>query len=176
MNSRNWWYNIMHLSLMRYVSESKPNLTSLICLRYTFGLCTQAISNKFKSAFSYSLLFLIHGCSVNNVTPNENFCTTYELDLLQSGIGQNLTTHNFFSSIVNGLVGNSTLQKSLACTTCAEGAYAIVRPQLGNSTQKEVDGFFSGICGSSFQGTFVNFIYLHDPAERNPRNPPSRFL
>jgi hypothetical protein len=101
---------------------------------------------------SHILLFLMHVYSVTDIMPNENFCTTYELNLLQSGIGQNLTTHNFLSSIVNGLATNFPLQKSLACTTCAEGAYAIVRPQLGKSTEQKVDGFFNRTCGSSFQG------------------------
>ena len=96
--------------------------------------------------------------STNDTTPNQDFCTTYELNVLQSGIGQNLTTHNFVSSIVNGLIGNATLSKSLVCTTCAEGAYAVVRPQLGNRTQQEVDAYFSEICGSNFQGGFLESL------------------
>jgi len=91
--------------------------------------------------------------NTSDATPNEDFCTTYELNLLQAGIHQNLTTHNLIPSIVDGFAGNTNLTKSLVCTKCAEGAYAVVRPQLNNDTQQLLDGYFSGYCGSSFQAT-----------------------
>jgi len=106
--------------------------------------------------------------STSDATPNEDFCTTYELNLLQAGIHQNLTTHNLIPSIVDGFAGNTNLTKSLVCTKCAEGAYAVVRPQLNNDTQQLLDGYFSGYCGSSFQGAFRGSMYFRQSSPFEP--------
>jgi hypothetical protein len=106
--------------------------------------------------------------STSDTTPNEDFCTTYELNLLQTGIGQNLTTNNLIPSIVNGLTGNTNLTKSLVCTKCAEGAYAVVRPQVNNQTQQLLDEYFGGLCGSSFQGAFLSLMYFRQNSPFEP--------
>ena len=121
---------------MRFVSESE-----------LFALCFMAFPTIFLRTFP------CHVFSTSDTTPNEHFCTTYELNLLQAGIGRNLTTSNLIPSIVGGFAGNTNLTKSLVCTKCAEGAYAVVRPQVNNQTQQLLDEYFSSHCGSSSQGT-----------------------
>lgn len=79
-------------------------------------------------------------------------CVTSELTILQTSTGGNLTTSNIVTSVVN-VLSNSTLEKELACTTCVQGIYSIVKPALGTSISGSVDDELNGLCGSGFVTT-----------------------
>lgn len=49
-----------------------------------------------------------------------------------------------------GVLSNTTLEKELACTTCAQGMYTIIRPELSSSLQSVVDSDLNGMCGNGF--------------------------
>ncbi|KAF8298285.1 hypothetical protein DL93DRAFT_2091279 [Clavulina sp. PMI_390] len=94
-------------------------------------------------------------CTRDENTSDEH-CVVEELTTLQNGIGVNLTTSNIITAVENVLV-NTTLEKSLACNSCAQGLYAIVRPQLGNLTSS-IDGEYNDICGGSAPTTVPSGI------------------
>lgn len=87
-------------------------------------------------------------CLRNNNDTTSPFCSSSLLVTLQSSINQNLTTSNIVSSLT-AVLSNTTLEQSLACTTCAQGMYGTVRPSLNATLQTELDSELNGICGTS---------------------------
>ncbi|KAF8295793.1 hypothetical protein DL93DRAFT_2091561 [Clavulina sp. PMI_390] len=80
-----------------------------------------------------------------DVNQNDQHCVVEALTALECSLKTNLTTSTIIPA-TSDLLMNTTLQKALACDSCAQGAYAIVRPQLGNLTLA-VDTAFDSICG-----------------------------
>jgi len=82
-------------------------------------------------------------------TANNTLCVTSTLRTIESALNAPLTINNVISNVAS-LLGNSTLEKAVVCSPCAQGAYALIRSQLPSATATDTDSFFKSTCGDSF--------------------------
>ncbi|KAF8295796.1 hypothetical protein DL93DRAFT_2173832 [Clavulina sp. PMI_390] len=82
---------------------------------------------------------------------NDQHCVVEALTALECSLKTNLTTSTIMPATSDLLI-NTTLQNALACNSCAQNAYALVRPQLGNLTVV-ADTEYEDICGTKVANT-----------------------
>lgn len=82
-----------------------------------------------------------------DVQANNTFCVTTTLNNIQAALGSPLSTSTI--SNVPTLLKNTTLDKNISCSTCAEGAYGIIKSSLPNTTRSQVENYFNSTCGAS---------------------------